>query len=136
MTSSPPSGPVARPSLLKRLVSAQESGLIFVILLLGLALTFFGGTKPGVPIKFTMPQDAVVSSDKSGAMVITSATGSDFAAALRSTLGVANDGANLKVVVGTATTGVFSARSPRVLDGPPQELWSRGRRASSSTPRT
>jgi hypothetical protein len=55
------------------LLSAQESGLIFVILLLGLALTFFGGTKPA-QVKFALPQDAVVSSE-GGTLAITFPSG-------------------------------------------------------------
>ncbi len=124
MTSSTPSGPVARPSLLKRLLSAQESGLIFVILLLGLALTFFGGTKPA-QVKFALPQDAVVSSE-GGTLAITfpsgAAAGTDFASTLGASLPASAESANLKIIVGGQTTGLSSARTPRVLDGPPREL--------------
>ena len=40
-----PSTPQGR-SLLRRLLSAQESGLVLVIVLIMTALTVFGGTKP------------------------------------------------------------------------------------------
>lgn len=122
MTPTPPSPP-ARGGFFKRLASAQESGLILVIALMALALTVFGGSKPGSVQRVELPAAAVVSVEEG----VTVVRVSDAATVdrLREAASDAGSGpSNVRVVSGegAAPINLLSARNPRVLDGPPRTI--------------
>ncbi|MBS0192398.1 MAG: ABC transporter permease [Phycisphaerales bacterium] len=113
--------PAARPSFFKRILQAQESGLILVILLMGLLLTARGGTKPGEMQRIPLPEAATVA-DVDGVLVISSPTDEPLRA-VRAALGDGGKGlSNIRITSGGQSVSAVSASNPRVLDGPPRAL--------------
>jgi ribose/xylose/arabinose/galactoside ABC-type transport system permease subunit len=68
-TPQPGPAPVSTRSIWRRITGAQESGLVLVIILIGLGLTIFGGTKLKTTIVDLTP-DAQVTTQADGAIVV------------------------------------------------------------------
>ncbi|MBX3389433.1 MAG: ABC transporter permease [Phycisphaeraceae bacterium] len=113
MTATPHKNPAIRKSLFRRLLQAQESGLILVILLMAAVLTIKGGSKPGDIIRIPIPAEASVE-EVGGVLVVTSPTDAPLKE-VRATLGDSGtSGANVRIVAGSAKLEARSASNPRV----------------------
>jgi len=103
-----------RSSFFGRLLRAQESGLILVILLMAAVLTFRGGTKPGDSLRIALPP-GTTTEEVAGVLIITSPTDVPLRE-VRAALGESTSGvANIRIISGAAKVEVLSASNPRVL---------------------
>ncbi|MBL8875367.1 MAG: ABC transporter permease, partial [Phycisphaerae bacterium] len=109
-----PSQTQSKASLFHRLLRAQESGLILVILLMAAVLTFRGGTKPGEIQRIPLPV-GTTTEEVAGVLVITSPSDAPLLAA-RAAIGESRSGAaNVRLVSGASKVEIQSASNPRVL---------------------
>lgn len=104
----------SKASFFHRLLRAQESGLILVILLMAAVLTFKGGTKPGEIQRIPLPQ-GTTAEDVAGVLVITSPSDAPLLAA-RAAIGESSGAlANVRLVSGSSKVEIASASNPRVI---------------------